>query len=144
MFSALRCTTKEKRKLREGDLAYVIYQTKMDGTKVMYPTKIMQVNRDLYYTRFQIHYLGWAHRYDEWITEEVIYSIVDRSQPNLNVKALKVCVVSSPVIKEQLSQMRPCSVDLSVNNICFFSALRKGRRSVDDKRILALRAKDRD
>ena len=52
--------------------------------------QIMQVNRDMYYTRFQIHYLGWAHRYDEWITEEVIYSIVDRSQPNFNVKALKV------------------------------------------------------
>ena len=52
--------------------------------------QIMQVNKDLYYTRLLVHYLGWAHRYDEWITGEVIYSIVDRSQPNFNVKALKV------------------------------------------------------
>ena len=52
--------------------------------------QILQVNKDLYYTRFLVHYLGWTNRYDEWIAEEVIYSVVDRSQPNFNVRSLKV------------------------------------------------------
>ena len=46
----------------------------------------------------------------------------------------------SPKRQEQLARVRPCSVDLSINNICFFSALSKGRVRVDDKRIQALQA----
>ncbi|KAF0288610.1 hypothetical protein FJT64_013019 [Amphibalanus amphitrite] len=92
--------------------------------------QVLKVDRQLYYARFHIHYLGWAHRYDEWIAEEVIYSVVDRNTPNFNVKALK----------EQLSVVRPCSVDLSVNNICFFSALSKDRARVNDRRIQTLGA----
>ena len=52
--------------------------------------QILEANRDLYYARFHIHYLGWAHRFDEWVAEEVIHGVVDRSRPNFNVKSLKV------------------------------------------------------
>ncbi|XP_043220835.1 uncharacterized protein LOC122381087 [Amphibalanus amphitrite] len=126
--------------LADGDVVYVVYGMMEDGTKVTYPAKVLKVDRQLYYARFHIHYLGWAHRYDEWIAEEVIYSVVDRNTPDFNVKTLKRRLVPSSRRQEQLSVVRPCSVDLSVNNICFFSALSKDRARVNDRRIQTLGA----
>ena len=36
----LRCTAKKLKKLRDGDLVYVVYEVKADGTKITYPAKV--------------------------------------------------------------------------------------------------------
>ncbi|XP_037088303.1 uncharacterized protein LOC119108866 [Pollicipes pollicipes] len=133
---------KTLKQLKPDDVVYVVYETTKDGTKFTYPAKILEIRKDAPFTYFFVHYLGWSQRHDEWIMAQVIHSVVNLSQLPDGLRSLKRRMVpasSGPAYLAAYRRLRPCSVDLSANNICFFSALRKERFHVADRRIMALR-----